>query len=174
MLEAAANNCHPWRYPTDHGRLSNDNAGAADRCLAGDGTSAAVTEAARLMCDRGVASVPVADGERLVGILTQHDLVRGIAEGLDPTTTSVGRYEGGRRFTSAVGSAGAPDAPRGTLVRGSPAGAGHVAPGRGVGASGAQLQRPDGLLSEAGIHTLPVQLFAVPDVPVPDELSSAS
>jgi hypothetical protein len=52
------------------------------------GTSATVTEAARLMCDRGVASVPVADGERLVGILTQHDLVCGIAEGLDPTTTS--------------------------------------------------------------------------------------
>ncbi len=35
----------------------------------------AVTDAARLMVDRGVSALPVMDGDRLVGIVTESDLI---------------------------------------------------------------------------------------------------
>jgi CBS domain-containing protein len=49
------------------------------------------SEAARLMQSEDVGSLPVVDGERLVGVVTDRDIaVRVVAEGKDPTSTSVG------------------------------------------------------------------------------------
>lgn len=46
----------------------------------------AIRDAARLMADRGVSSLLVVDGERLVGILTDRDLrARVVAAGVEPT-----------------------------------------------------------------------------------------
>lgn len=39
------------------------------------GPSATVTEAARIMTERGVGSLPVMDGDRLIGIVTEGDLI---------------------------------------------------------------------------------------------------
>ena len=51
---------------------------------------APLQEAARRMMDLDVGSLPVCDGERLVGMLTDRDItVRGVAEGCDPRTTPV-------------------------------------------------------------------------------------
>jgi CBS domain-containing protein len=48
-------------------------------------SDAPVNEIARLMRDEGIGSVPVADGEKLVGMITDRDIVvRGMAEGQDP------------------------------------------------------------------------------------------
>jgi CBS domain-containing protein len=44
-----------------------------------------VNEIARLLRDQDIGSVPVADGEKLVGMVTDRDLVvRGMADGVDP------------------------------------------------------------------------------------------
>jgi CBS domain-containing protein len=49
-----------------------------------------VRDAARLMSDRRIGAVPVVEGERLVGIFTERDLMaRVVAEGLDPVGTPV-------------------------------------------------------------------------------------
>jgi CBS domain-containing protein len=46
-----------------------------------------VAHAARVMDELNVGSVPVCEGERLVGMVTDRDIVvRGIARGLDPQT----------------------------------------------------------------------------------------
>jgi CBS domain-containing protein len=46
-----------------------------------------VREAARAMAELGVGALPVADGDRLVGMVTDRDLaVRGLAEGRGPDT----------------------------------------------------------------------------------------
>ncbi|GHI32080.1 hypothetical protein Sdagh_38100 [Streptomyces daghestanicus] len=51
---------------------------------------ASLAEAARLMRDQGIGDVVVADGQRVVGVLTDRDItVRAVAEGIDPLT--VGR-----------------------------------------------------------------------------------
>ena len=48
-------------------------------------------DAARIMRDRGIGDVVVADDDRLIGVVTDRDMVvRAIAEGLDPTTTTLG------------------------------------------------------------------------------------
>jgi CBS domain-containing protein len=48
-------------------------------------------EAAQRMRDRDIGFLPVCDGDRLVGVVTDRDLIlRGLAEGTDPST-SVGR-----------------------------------------------------------------------------------
>lgn len=48
-------------------------------------------EAARVMAREDVGPIPVVDGGRLVGIVTDRDLVvRVLAEGRDPETTTVG------------------------------------------------------------------------------------
>ena len=48
-------------------------------------------EAARMMDEQNVGSVPVVDGDSLVGIVTDRDLaVRVVAAGLDPKQTTVG------------------------------------------------------------------------------------
>jgi CBS domain-containing protein len=49
-----------------------------------------VAQAARLMSDRHVGAVPVLNGERVVGIFTERDvLARVVAAGVDPVRTPV-------------------------------------------------------------------------------------
>jgi CBS domain-containing protein len=53
--------------------------------------SQSLTDAAKLMKQEDVGSVPVVDGNRLVGLLTDRDIVvRGIADGSDPNAVQVG------------------------------------------------------------------------------------
>ncbi|MGY6021409.1 CBS domain-containing protein [Streptomyces spinosirectus] len=50
---------------------------------------ASLVEAARLMRTQDVGDVVVADGQRIVGVLTDRDItVRAVAEGIDPLTVS--------------------------------------------------------------------------------------
>jgi CBS domain-containing protein len=52
---------------------------------------ASVEAAAKAMAQEDVGPIPVLDGERLVGILTDRDIViRVVAEGRDPQSTTVG------------------------------------------------------------------------------------
>jgi len=54
-------------------------------------TSASVVEAARIMREAHIGSLPVTDGEQLVGMITDRDITtRVVAEAVDPQTTSVG------------------------------------------------------------------------------------
>src|SRR3954451_19387607 len=53
--------------------------------------SQSLTDAAKLMKQEDVGSVPVVDGTRLVGVLTDRDIViRGIADGSNPNAIKVG------------------------------------------------------------------------------------
>ncbi len=55
------------------------------------GASATVVEAARLMREEHVGSLPITDDERLVGMITDRDITtRVVAEAADLETTSVG------------------------------------------------------------------------------------
>jgi CBS domain-containing protein len=55
------------------------------------GPSASVVDAARLMRDEHVGSLPITDGDTLVGMLTDRDITtRVVAEAADLATTSVG------------------------------------------------------------------------------------
>jgi CBS domain-containing protein len=48
-------------------------------------------EAARLMRERNIGDVVVAEDDRLIGLVTDRDIVvRAVAEGLDPRSTTVG------------------------------------------------------------------------------------
>jgi CBS domain-containing protein len=50
---------------------------------------ASLVEAARLMRTHDIGDVVVADGQRIVGVLTDRDItVRAVAEGIDPETVS--------------------------------------------------------------------------------------
>ena len=50
-----------------------------------------VVEAARLMRSEDVGSIPIVEGDRLAGMLTDRDItIRAIAEGKDPQSTTVG------------------------------------------------------------------------------------
>jgi CBS domain-containing protein len=50
-----------------------------------------VSDAARAMKEEDVGSIPVVDGDRLVAILTDRDIVvRTVAEGVDPSAIKVG------------------------------------------------------------------------------------
>jgi CBS domain-containing protein len=50
------------------------------------------SHAAGLMRDLDVGMIPVCDGERLVGMVTDRDIaIRLVAEGMDPSTTTVDR-----------------------------------------------------------------------------------
>lgn len=50
-----------------------------------------VVEAVRIMTARNIGAVPVVEGERLVGIFTERDVMaRVVAVGLDPKSTPVG------------------------------------------------------------------------------------
>ena len=54
-------------------------------------TSASVVEAAQLMREAHVGSLPITDGEQLVGMITDRDITtRVVAEAADLGTTSVG------------------------------------------------------------------------------------
>jgi len=53
--------------------------------------SASVVEAARLMRDEHIGSLPITDDEELVGMITDRDITtRVVAEAADPKVTSVG------------------------------------------------------------------------------------
>jgi CBS domain-containing protein len=53
--------------------------------------SASVVEAARLMREEHIGSLPITDDEQLVGMITDRDITtRVVAEAADPTRTSVG------------------------------------------------------------------------------------
>jgi CBS domain-containing protein len=53
--------------------------------------SASVADAARVMASQDVGPVPVVEGDRLVGLVTDRDLVvRVLAEGRDPESTTIG------------------------------------------------------------------------------------
>jgi CBS domain-containing protein len=55
------------------------------------GPSASVVEAARLMRDEHIGSLPITDGDTLVGMITDRDITtRVVAEAADLATTSVG------------------------------------------------------------------------------------
>jgi CBS domain-containing protein len=54
-------------------------------------SQASITDAAKVMAKEDIGPLPVVDADRLVGILTDRDIVvRVIAEGRDPQSTSVG------------------------------------------------------------------------------------
>ena len=60
------------------------------------GASASVVEAARLMREEHIGSLPITDNERLVGMLTDRDITtRVVAEAADPKTTPVGEVYSG-------------------------------------------------------------------------------
>jgi CBS domain-containing protein len=53
--------------------------------------STPVVEAARMMKSEDVGSIPIVEGDRLVGMITDRDIVvRDVAEGRDPQSTTVG------------------------------------------------------------------------------------
>jgi CBS domain-containing protein len=55
------------------------------------GASASVVEAARLMREEHIGSIPITDDEQLVGMITDRDITtRVVAEAADPKMTSVG------------------------------------------------------------------------------------
>src|SRR5713101_7614817 len=55
------------------------------------GASASVVEAARLMREEHIGSLPITDDEKLVGMITDRDITtRVVAEAADPKMTSVG------------------------------------------------------------------------------------
>ena len=55
------------------------------------GTSAAVVEAARLMREADIGSLPITDDENLVGVITDRDItMRVVAQAADPQRTPVG------------------------------------------------------------------------------------
>jgi len=52
--------------------------------------SSSVVEAAKLMLDEDTGIIPIVDGDRLAGTITDRDLaIRVVAEGKDPQTTTV-------------------------------------------------------------------------------------
>jgi CBS domain-containing protein len=55
------------------------------------GASASVVEAAQLMREAHIGSLPITEDEQLVGMITDRDITtRVVAEAADPATTSVG------------------------------------------------------------------------------------
>ena len=53
--------------------------------------STTVLDAAKVMAAEDVGPVPIVEGERLVGVVTDRDLVvRVLAEGRDPSSTTIG------------------------------------------------------------------------------------
>ena len=60
------------------------------------GASASVVEAARLMREEHIGSLPIIDNEQLVGMITDRDITtRVVAEAADPKLTSVGDVSSG-------------------------------------------------------------------------------
>ena len=62
--------------------------------------TATLTEAARRLRDLNVGSLPILDGDHLLGVVTDRDIVvRGIAEGLDPSSATVAEVATGAVVT---------------------------------------------------------------------------
>src|SRR6187551_2533203 len=60
------------------------------------GASTSVVEAARLMREQDIGSLPITDDEQLVGMITDRDIaMRVVAEAADPKTTSVADVSSG-------------------------------------------------------------------------------
>ena len=75
---------------TDHTKLGMKIREIMTRVVATAAPSTRVKEAARLMSERDVGMLPVCDGGRVVGVLTDRDItVRAVAEGLDTARTTV-------------------------------------------------------------------------------------
>ena len=54
------------------------------------GPTLSLAEAAQAMRDRNVGALPVGEGDRLIGMVTDRDItIRGVAEGQDPRTGQV-------------------------------------------------------------------------------------
>ncbi len=53
------------------------------------GTEASLTEAAERMMDQKVGCLAVVEGRKVVGIITEHDLVAAVAEDVDPDGETV-------------------------------------------------------------------------------------
>jgi CBS domain-containing protein len=54
-----------------------------------DSAGDSVTEASRRMHEQQTGSLLVMDGQNLVGIITERDVLKVVARGLDPNTTSI-------------------------------------------------------------------------------------
>lgn len=62
--------------------------------------TATLTEAAQQLRDLNVGSLPILDGDHLLGVVTDRDIVvRGIAEGLDPSNATVAEVATGAVVT---------------------------------------------------------------------------
>lgn len=60
---------------------------------------ATLAEAAQLMATEDFGSAPVADGDRLVGVITDRDIVtRGVAKGCNPNTAKVSEFMSGKVY----------------------------------------------------------------------------
>ena len=57
------------------------------RDLLSVGPDLALTDVAQRMVERDVGAALVADGDRLVGILTERDVLRAVAKGIDESST---------------------------------------------------------------------------------------
>jgi CBS domain-containing protein len=55
-------------------------------------TEETLDEAADRMRWHAIGALPVFDGHRLVGIITERDLTAAVADGVDPATTPVGNH----------------------------------------------------------------------------------
>lgn len=54
-----------------------------------------LADASKRMRNNGVGSLPVTDGDKLVGMLTERDLMWAMADGAPPNVTKVGTYMSG-------------------------------------------------------------------------------
>jgi CBS domain-containing protein len=73
------------------GRMANSVRDAMTEEPRSIGASASVVEAARLMREEHIGSLPITDDENLVGMITDRDITtRVVAEAADPKTTVVG------------------------------------------------------------------------------------
>ena len=62
--------------------------------------TATLTEAAQQLRDLNVGSLPILDGDHLAGVVTDRDIVvRGVAEGLDPSSATVAEVATGAVVT---------------------------------------------------------------------------
>lgn len=69
-------------------------------CLA---PTATLAEAARQLSQHDIGSMPVTDGDELIGVVTDRDIVvKGIAAGLDPATATVAEIATGEVVTVGV------------------------------------------------------------------------
>jgi CBS domain-containing protein len=69
-------------------RLSSLVGGRAELC----GSEATLSEAAQAMVNASTGSLGVIQGRDLVGLITERDLLRAVAEGTDVSTASVGQW----------------------------------------------------------------------------------